>query len=124
VAVSLDNLGMLAMALGQRAQARAYLDEALDIWSKTAGPQKLDTMITLNRIATLTYQEGHPTEAEEMFKTVLKIRREKLPAVHPEIAESLEAYAEVLDRLNKHEQARESRSQASEIWKALKRVSA
>ncbi len=119
VALSLDNLGALYLAQGRYADAARTLADAYDVWTRTVGLDHVDAAMTLNRIAIMKSRTGDSKGANALFEKVLVIRREKLPEIHPDIAGTLEAQAQVLDALGRGDEARRNRAHAREIWDQL-----
>jgi len=88
VAETFSLMGSLREREGQYADARRFLQWALDIRTRAFGEQHPVTATSLHNLGMLLDKAGEPAQAEPLLLRALAIR-ERLPPDHPELGHSL-----------------------------------
>ncbi len=76
-------------ALAAYFEAQPLLERALAVSEKALGPDHPDTATSLNNLALLLWEQGHPESAQPLHERALTIREKALGPEHPATAESL-----------------------------------
>jgi tetratricopeptide (TPR) repeat protein len=76
-------------ALAAYSEARPLLERALVLTEKALGPEHLDTAASLNDLALLFWEQGHPEDARPLHERALAIREKALLPEHLDTAVSL-----------------------------------
>jgi eukaryotic-like serine/threonine-protein kinase len=84
----LDVLGRVHLSLGDHAQARPLLDEALQLRRMHLGDEHADVAATFFSLGLLTRRSGDHAAARDFFRQGLDIQRRVL-GDHPDVAETL-----------------------------------
>ncbi len=108
-----DAAGIEAHQKGRYAEADQYLTVALKQAEKF-GEQDARLATSLNNLASLYQDQGKYTQAEPLYKRALARREKVLRLDHPDVATTLEIYAELLRMTNRDAEAAnlEARAQA------------
>ena len=72
-AIILNNLGVLQYTKRDLAKAGVILDNSLEVRERNLGTAAEDTLLAMNNMATLLWEQGSETEAKEMRAKMLKI---------------------------------------------------
>jgi len=78
MALSLNNLGIVAFKQGDLAAAREFFRKALAIHERKA-PNSLETAGSLNNLGNLAWQQGDLATAVDLFRKALAIHEQKAP---------------------------------------------
>jgi tetratricopeptide (TPR) repeat protein len=87
-------------------EARRHLESALATFEATKGPRHNHVARVLNDLALVDNAEGNLAGAIVYNQRALAIRREALPADHPEVAGSIENLAELLVEAKRFREAK------------------
>lgn len=113
-AYSATILASCYLKLGNYGDAEKYFNIALNVQqSLPSSPELARTLLGLAQLYTV---QGKNVEAEPLFKRALAIQEKAIPE-HPDYANALDAYAELLDRTDRKTAAEETRSRADRIRK-------
>ncbi|SFM14656.1 CHAT domain-containing protein [Variovorax sp. OV329] len=104
VAETFSLMGSLREREGQYADARKLLQWALDIRIRAYGEQHPVTATSLHNLGMVLEKGGEPAQAEPLLLRALAIR-ERLPADHPELGQSLVDLALHYQAVGKPQQA-------------------
>jgi tetratricopeptide (TPR) repeat protein len=74
IALSLDNLGMLALDQGDRRTAREFLEESLEMFR--LGQDKVGESVALNNLSRIAVRQGDMDAAVELYRKGLELNRE------------------------------------------------
>lgn len=83
----INQMGVTCIELGDVAQAACHFEEAKSIMESTTGPHHLDTLDVCNNLACTYANLGRTEEARELLEEVVRVKEEKLGAVHPDVGE-------------------------------------
>jgi CHAT domain-containing protein/Tfp pilus assembly protein PilF len=114
VVESLNNLAIQLKEQGRYEAAKAPLLRALEIQERVS-PGELIHAKTLDNLAFLYRKLDRETEAGELFKQALKIRRAKFGDDHPETAYGLRNVAEHCEKVRNFKDARKHYQESLEI---------
>lgn len=89
MALTLNNLGLLAFQRDDLAAAVSRFEQALSIFEQTLGPKTPEAATALDNLGNAQRAAGAFDEAESNLKKALAIRRAELPADHPDTAATL-----------------------------------
>ncbi len=108
-----DAAGIEAHQKGRYAEADQYLTVALKQAEKF-GEQDARLATSLNHLASLYQDQGNYTQAEPLYKRALAIAEQASGSEYPDLATTLENYAELLRKTNRDAEAAnpEARAQA------------
>jgi tetratricopeptide (TPR) repeat protein len=70
-----------------------------------SGPSETRLATSLNNLAALAMAQGQYPQAEPFFQRALTMLEHTLGSAHPVVATSLENYAELLRRMDRHTEA-------------------
>ena len=116
----LFNLGLLNKELGRYGDAEACLRRALDIRIArfpVEGPEVIETTFELGKIQMMV---GNLREAEPLLARSLEIRRKVLPSNHSDLALTLETYSDLMNKLDRSDEAIKFADEARRIRNTLK----
>jgi len=82
----LSDLGVVVGLQGERREALALFDQALEIQSASWGPRSVPVGLTLNRKARLFLDRQRAEEGARLLRAALEIFRDLLPDDHPLVA--------------------------------------
>jgi len=83
VAISETNLGTIALAKGNRKEARRLLEDAMRVLEASAGPDSPNVAAVLNLLADVELAEGNPEAARAKLRRSLEISKKlKLDSRH------------------------------------------
>jgi len=75
--------------------------------------------VTLNELAAVYWSQGRLAEAEPLFQRSLRIFGQVLGEMHPNVATVLENYADLLQRLERNDEAEALEARAATIRERL-----
>lgn len=113
VAFSLDSLGNVLLKLGDLEGAEKAFERALEIFRSV--PNRPATALVLRGLAETLLEAGRSTEALKLVEEAAGIQRQTIGSKHPELAETLDLSARILDSLNQEEPADAARTTATAI---------
>ena len=90
-------MGVVNENLGLYPRAQLLLQQAMEIRQRVLGPEHPDTLVSVNTLANVLYDEGRYAEAEKLDRETLDIRRRVLGSQHPDTLVSVNTLANVLD---------------------------
>ncbi len=114
-------MGLLALIYSSRsrfAEAEPLLRRALEIQSEFHGANSVPAAGAHHQLGMFLVLKGDRRNAESSFRRAVSIFREKLPGSH-DLANSLNAIAEVLDPLGKEEEAFDALRESAQIWERI-----
>ena len=94
--LTLENLGSTYWRLGQFSDALPILLKTFELNEDQLGPNHADIGALANNLAMLYHTLEHWKEAEEFYKRALRIRRKALGVEHPDVAELIKNYSNLL----------------------------
>jgi tetratricopeptide (TPR) repeat protein len=104
-ALSVSNLGYLHAKQGDDVEARPYYERALSVRERVLGQHHPETATSLCNLGHLMERNGELPEALTCFERALAIREEKLGRTHPDTRNSAAFNADLLDKLDRVEEA-------------------
>ena len=107
------------MLAGRRRAAEAMMREYLAAQKRLAGTENLGYATGLGNLAEARRQQGDFAEARRMLEEALKIRRAKLPKLHPSLSLNLENLGQLSMSLADFEQAEIYLREANQINESL-----
>jgi tetratricopeptide (TPR) repeat protein len=120
VADLLFNLSQLHKELGRYEEAQACLRRALEIRIvrfPAEDPAVIETVFELGKLEMMV---GNLREAEPLLQQSLDIRRKVLPSVHSDLALTLEAYSDLMNKLDRSDEATKFADEARRMRNTLK----
>lgn len=111
-AFGLSNLAFFYYEHARYAEAERFFNEALAI--QQALPFSPDLARTLYGLARIYTDQGKHNEAEPLFLQALAIQEKAIPE-HPDYAGTLDGYADLLDKTDRHGAAGEMRNHAERV---------
>lgn len=111
VAVDLNNLGVMYLALGQLDFAQFRLTKALEIRRNSGSPDAA-VATTLSNLGAIAVRRGDHKDALDRFLQALHIREYALGTDSPETLSTLNSIADVYDAIGDRKRAAEYRKQA------------
>ena len=115
VAVCINNIGIVLLAIGDFEGAREHFERALGISEKTFAPDHPTIATRLNNLGAALYGLGDFEGARDHFERALRIREETLGHNHPDVANTLGNLAAVISELGDLRGARARHEMALEI---------
>ncbi len=106
LAISLNNLGIVASDRGERAEARRAYQRAIEIRESVYGPSHPETARIRNNLGIVCLAEGDYAAAESLFTRAAQARESSDGPDHPEVALSLTNLALTLHATGDHARAR------------------
>ncbi len=106
--------GDAAYQQGNYAEAVKQTKAALSL-AEAFGPNDPRLAQTLNNLAFLYETQGNYAEAEPLFKRALAMREKVLGPTHPDVATTLEDYAELLRKTKRKKDAKKMTARAKAI---------
>jgi tetratricopeptide (TPR) repeat protein len=97
VGLVINQMGITSIELGDVQQAARFFEEARIVMECTAGPQHLDTLDVCNNLACTYIHLGRTEEAKGLLEEVVRVKEEKLGAVHPDVNEDRARLQALLD---------------------------
>ncbi|MGA9771598.1 MAG: tetratricopeptide repeat protein [Blastocatellia bacterium] len=121
VATSLNDLAVIYVEQGKYKAAEWPLTQVLSILEKVVEqPDDLNLAIPVRKLATCYNAQGKYNEAEPLYNRALEIRRNKLPANSPDLAQSLNDLAWLYYERGNYAQAEPLFNESLAIWKINK----
>lgn len=111
-ALAASNLAFFYLKQGQQKPAEGILDEVRKI--QEAYPYSPALARTLYSLARLYRDQSRYDDAEQLFKRALAIQEKAIPG-HPDFADTLDAYAELLSKTDRQAAADEMRNRARRV---------
>ena len=106
VAARANDLGNLYVELGRYKEAKLLFERALRIRETISVSHDTHSATLLSNLGLLSIHQGRLQEAELLFSKALAIREEMFGVDHIEVAEILKHYSELLNSLNRDDEAR------------------
>lgn len=106
VAKVLDTLAGIHYGRGNQGQAESDLKKALAIREKAAGPASEEVASTLFKLAQMYQFHGDLKKAEELYERIVSSDKNVLPDSSAILVESVDAYACLLRKLKRPEEAK------------------
>jgi len=94
------NLAQSLCAQGRRGEALPILENAVQLLRETVGVRNLNTLTTMNYLASLSLMRGNTAQAEALFREALAVERELYPK-NVQLALSLGGLSSILVREDK-----------------------
>jgi tetratricopeptide (TPR) repeat protein len=113
----LTNLGEMYWLEKRYADAERVLERDLKIKRRTLAPDAPDMATPLYDLANVYRDEGRYAEADSLYRRAIQIR-EKVDPNSSNLAQSLDGYAELLERVGRRAEAKAMRVRAEEIRSA------
>jgi eukaryotic-like serine/threonine-protein kinase len=104
---ALISLGQLETRQRRFGEAQQSLGRALALREKTDGKASWTYAECLASVAALRAAEGHPETAADLYEEAVRTRTAVQGEAHPHVLANLTAWAQVLERLGRPDQARE-----------------
>ncbi len=101
----LNREGTKLYQAGKYGEAAETFQKALDVATKTFGPDDPRVATCLNNLALLYQDQGRHSEAEPLYKRSLEIRELRLGKDHPDVAASLNNLALLYDAQGRYSEA-------------------
>ncbi len=120
-AAVMHTLGRVYTSLGSYAEARQFLDRALDIRLDTHGERHIETAATLYQLSVLDRYDSHLAQARERGERALAIQRQLLRPPAPELARSLQHLGDTLTDLGIYAPAESNLRSALTMYQRLAR---
>jgi CHAT domain-containing protein/Tfp pilus assembly protein PilF len=114
VAISLNGLASIYMAVADYKQAEELYKRALNITEKQPDNQR-NLAIAINNLAELHRTNGHFTEAEPLFKKALELDKTSFGTEHPRVAIRFNNLAELYRQMGDYSKAIQLLEMALEI---------
>ena len=102
-AISLNQLGLVALEQEKYKEAQDYFDNALAIREKALGKEHPDTAQTLDNLAAVYDAQGNSKDAEAAARRSLQIKEKVLGGNSPELATTLDNLAGICETEGKCE---------------------
>ena len=115
VAMSLDNLAGFYLEQGWYTEAEPLYASAVAILETALGPEHPDVVASLAGLAAVYYHQDRYSEAEPLYQRVLGVYERVLDPEDIRMAETMEAYADLLRRTAREAQAVEMEARARAI---------
>lgn len=115
--VALNNLALIAIARDHEGEALPLLERAARLGEDRPITDVRQARV-LGNLATLYRRAGRYTEAEALFQRVLPAMERNVGPDHPDVANVLDEFAELLKKTGRGRQARQFRSRAQNIQSA------
>jgi tetratricopeptide (TPR) repeat protein len=119
-AAGLSSLAFFYYRHGRRDDAESLFNEARSV--QEALPYSPNLAQTLYGLAQVYADRGKYAEAEPLYKQALAIQEKAIP-LHPDFADTLNAYADLLDKTDRKAAADETRNRAEQIRQSKQRES-
>ncbi len=113
LAYSFQCLSEILLAQGRYAEAEPLARRGLAIRNRVHGDRHPTVSISLQILAQVRERQGDPDEAAALYRSALQILERTAGAAHPRVAEIAEQYAGLLERLERHAEAKALRARAS-----------
>ncbi len=114
-AIMLSNLATLYAAQERYEKAELLFKSSLEIENKVLGSNHPNNGETLNSLALTYYLQGKYVEAEPLLKNAIEIFEKALGQNHPSYLTVCENYSELLEKLNRKDEATKLREQIKTI---------
>jgi VWFA-related protein len=111
----LQNLGEVRHAQGKITAAEDAYTRTIAIVEKSFGPDDLRLATPLQQLAELNTENGNYADAEKLYQRALRIDESKAGATHPSLAPLLTAYAALLEKLHKPDEAKTLTDRAASL---------
>ena len=111
----IENQGEVLRAQGKTAAAEAAYARTIAIVQKSFGPDDLRLAIPLQQLAELTAEDGSEADAEKLYQQVVRIDEKKVGPTDPSLAPVLMGYADLLEKMNRPEEAKIMAERASSL---------
>ena len=98
-------LGTLYFGQGKYEASQPLLEESMEKFRATLGPDHPDTLVSINDISVLFYMQGKYAAAEPLYVECLEKRRGTLGSNHPDTLSSINNLALLYSKLGKYEAA-------------------
>lgn len=112
---SLYTLALIHVAQDHFNQAEPLLRRALEIQEQQIGVSHLQTAATVDELAGVCSQQRKFREADLLYQRAISVYRRFNPEHNPDLAGCLERYAEMLDRMDRPDDAEKHRRRARAI---------
>lgn len=101
----------------RHAEAGPLYERALRIQEQALGPEHADLTKSLHKLADTHVAQGNYAEAVPLYRRAIAIHEQELGGFgNPELATILDAYAILLEKMDRLAEAEEVASRAHEIW--------
>jgi VWFA-related protein len=115
----LQNLGEVRHAQGKITAAEDAYTRTIAIVEKSFGPDDLRLAMPLQQLAELkaqdTNENGNDADAEKLYQRALRIDENKAGATDPSLAPLLTAYAALLEKMHKSDEAKTLNDRAASL---------
>lgn len=118
-ALSLNNLAVMYMSMGDYTQAEPLYVQARDISKKVGGEEHPQYATSLNNLAMLYRAVGEYARAELLVVQSRNIKKKVLGEEHPSYATSLSNLAGLYELMGEYDMAELPYLQARDIWKKV-----
>jgi serine/threonine protein kinase/tetratricopeptide (TPR) repeat protein len=98
-------MGGVYDSLGLYPQAQSLFTNAVDIRRRVLGPERPDTLKSMNSLCRTLWEQGHYAEAEKLQLQTLDIRRRVLGPEHPDTLASTSQLAIILYNEGRYDEA-------------------
>ena len=115
----MNNLGAILRRKGKYPEARAHIEQALEIWTKLYGADDLQVSKAHNNLGNVLNDMGDFLEARKHHERVLEIRRAALGEQHPFVASALNNLGNSFMEQGEFEQARDHYQRSLDIAEKL-----
>ncbi len=112
-----NNLALVLSVQGLFDKAEPFMRRAVSLYESSPKVEPLPLADYLHSLGTVYFKLNKFSEAEEVYRRVLEMRRENLSDTHQDIGRTLVDYAKVVKQLGQHEKAEAIYKKAQEILK-------
>jgi tetratricopeptide (TPR) repeat protein len=111
----LFNIGECFRIGGKYEEAERMHRQTLELREKVLGEDHLDTLASMNNLASVLNSQGKYKEAEQMHQQTLQLNEKVLGKEHPSTLVSMNNLANVLDNQGKYEEAEQMHRQTLQL---------
>jgi tetratricopeptide (TPR) repeat protein len=98
-------------------EAEIYFHEAIDLLSRTLGPEHGNTLSTRSNLARMLLDSGDPAGAAEQAGLAVQIGERTLGPSHPAVGRYLQNYSKALELLGRTDEAIEGFERTAEVFR-------
>lgn len=113
----LETLGLSLMGLGLSQQATELFERLLKLRTEQFGTNHVETLDSINLLATSHYQTGRHDQALPLYEQTLELRKNMLGADHPDTIQSVNNLASCYQLMGRLEKSLPLMEQAAELMK-------
>ncbi|HEY9773993.1 MAG TPA: tetratricopeptide repeat protein [Planktothrix sp.] len=107
---TLESLSEILFRQGKYGPAIPVVIKTMEIFEESLGPQHSDVGVLCNNLAMLHHLQGTYDEAEKHYKRAMDIQTKALGGNHPELANLLANYSDLLIKMHRQSEAEHMRA--------------